>query len=142
LSGQAVIDEQDLTRSSLDVTVDPSSIDTREPKRDAHLRSADFFDVEKFPEIRFKSTRIARSGAGLAITGDLTLHGVTRPITLQAELTDPVKSPFGTTVRGASATGKIDRKEFGLAWNAALETGGVLVGEEVTLQIDAELVAK
>src|SRR5205814_1017175 len=115
---------------------------TRDAKRDEHLRSADFFDVAKYPTITFRSTRIEKGADGaLLATGNLTIHGVTRPVTLTVEsLAPPAKAPWGSTVRGATATGKLSRKEFGLVWNKALETGGVAVGDEVQLTIDAELV--
>jgi polyisoprenoid-binding protein YceI len=143
VTGTVVFDDADLTRSSVQVEIDASSLETGEPKRDGHLRSADFFDVEKFPKLTFRSTRIARAGSEFTVTGDLTMHGVTRPVTLTAEAPSaPMKDPYGRVVRGVSATGKLNRKDWDLGWNAALETGGVLVGEEVKLQIDAELVAK
>jgi len=143
VTGSVILDEADLTRSRVQVEVDAASIDTREPKRDAHLKSPDFFDVEKFPKLSFRSTRIERAGDEFKVTGDLTMHGVTRPVALTVDsLSAATKSPFGQVVRGISATGKLNRKDWGLGWNAPLETGGVLVGEEVKLQIDAELVAK
>jgi polyisoprenoid-binding protein YceI len=142
VTGKVALDEADPTRSQVEVEVDAASVNTREPKRDAHLRSADFFDVEKFPRLSFRSTRIQRGGDGLALTGDLTMHGVTRPVTLNVELSAAVKDHYGRTVRGVSATGKLNRKDWGLGWNAALEAGGVVIGEDVTLQIDAEFVAK
>jgi polyisoprenoid-binding protein YceI len=141
LAGTAVLDEQDITRSRVEATIDATTINTREAKRDAHLKSADFFDVARFPTLTFKSTSVKQAGKDhLAVTGDLTLHGVTRPITLDVTLTPEVKSPFGDVRRGASATGKLSRKDYGLKWNVALETGGVVVGDEVSLTIDVELV--
>ena len=140
LSGQVQLDDADLTKSSVEATIDATSINTREPMRDAHLKSPDFFDVAKYPTLTFKSTQVKKAGNKLAVTGELTMHGVTRPVTLDVQLTQEVKSPFGDTRRGASATGKINRKDFGLNWNKAIEAGGVLVGEEVTLTIDVELV--
>ncbi|MGO8969398.1 MAG: YceI family protein [Myxococcaceae bacterium] len=143
VTGTVTLDEADLTRSRVEVEVDAASIDTREPKRDAHLKSPDFFDVEKFPKLSFRSTRIERAGDEFKVTGDLTMHGVTRPVSLTVDsLSAATKSPFGRVVRGLSATGKLNRKDWGLGWNAPLETGGVLVGEEVKLQIDAELAKK
>lgn len=141
LSGTVALDDKDPTRSKLDVSIDASSIDTREPDRDKHLRSPDFFDVARYPTLTFKSTKIERAASGkLEVTGDLTMHGQTHPVTLLVDgPTAPVKSPWGTLARGVSATGKLNRKEWGLNWNKALEAGGVLVGEEVQLQIDAEL---
>ena len=142
VAGTVQIDDADLTRSRIEVTIDAASVDTRDAKRDEHLRGADFFDVAKYPTITFKSTRIEKAAEGtLLATGNLTIHGVTRPVTLTVEsITPPSKAPWGATVRGATATGKLSRKDFGLVWNKALETGGVAVGDEVQLTIDAELV--
>lgn len=144
VGGTVSIDDKDVTKSKVDVTIDASSIDTHEPKRDAHLKSPDFFDVAKYPNIVFKSTKVEKAGKNkLKVTGDLTMHGVTKPLTLAVEGPTPeMKSPFGTTVRAASMTGKLNRKDWGLTWNKALEAGGVLVGDEVTLEISAELVKK
>ena len=140
VSGTITIDDKDITRSTLDVTIDANSINTREPKRDAHLRSPDFFDVTKFPTLTFKSTKVEKSDAKLLVTGDLTIRGISKPITLTVEgPTGPQKDPWGNTARGVTATGKLNRKDFGLNWNKALEAGGVLVGDEVQLVIDAEL---
>jgi polyisoprenoid-binding protein YceI len=143
VTGTVSLDEAELTRSRVEVEIDAASLETGEPKRDGHLRSADFFDAEKFPKLTFRSTRIERAGNEFTLTGDLTLHGVTRPISLTVEsLSAAMKDPYGRLVRGISATGKLNRKDWGLGWNAVLETGGVLVGTEVKLQIDAELLAK
>ena len=125
---------------TLDVTLGVASIDTREDTRDAHLRSADFFDAEKYPEIRFVSTKTVRTDGGWKITGNLTMHGVTKPVTLDATEEGTGRDPWGNDRMGFSAHGKLDRREFGLTWNAALETGGVLVGDDIKLNIDAELV--
>lgn len=142
-TGTVNLDEKDLTRSTVEVAVDVTTIDTREPKRDEHLRSPDFFDAAKFPTLTFKSTRVEKAGKGFKVTGDLTMRGVTRPVVLNVEsLTAATKNPWGQTIRGVTATGKLNRKDWGLTWNKALETGGVLVGEEVLLTIDAELVEK
>ena len=143
MTGTASIDDTDLTRSSVQVTIDATTIDTNEPKRDAHLKSADFFDVEKYPTITFKSTKVAKTEDGFTLTGDLTMHGQTHPVTLMLDgPTAPVKNPWGKMVRGLSATGKLDRKEGGLTWNKALEAGGVVVDDTVKLSIDVELVQK
>jgi polyisoprenoid-binding protein YceI len=139
-SGVLELDEQDITRSSIDVTIDATSVDTKEDKRDAHLRSADFFDVEKFPTLTFKSTKVEKKGDDeVAMTGDLTIHGVTKSVTLAVELGGQVKDPWGGTRTGFSAKTSINRKDFGLGWNAVLEAGGVVVGEkvEITLEIEA-----
>jgi polyisoprenoid-binding protein YceI len=126
---------------SVEATIDVSSINTRDEKRDGHLKSPDFFDVAKFPTITFKSTKIAADGKGkLKITGDLTIHGVTKSVVLNVEgPTAESKDPWGNTKIGAAATTKINRKDFGLGWNKALETGGVVVGDEVSITIDLEL---
>jgi polyisoprenoid-binding protein YceI len=143
VTGQVWLDEGQPTRSRIEVEIDAASIETGEPKRDAHLRSADFFDVEKYPKLTFHSTRIEGQGEEFVVTGDLNMHGVSRQVTLRVEsLSPPMNDPYGRLVRGVSAVGKLNRKDWGLEWNAALETGGVLVADEVKLQIDAELVAK
>jgi polyisoprenoid-binding protein YceI len=142
IKGAVTLDEGDVAKWRIEATVEVASIHTREPQRDAHLKSADFFDAEKFPVLSFTSTRVARSGDGeLDVTGDLTLHGVSRPVVFHVEgPSAPTKDPWGNTRVGLSATTKINRKDFGLNWNAALEAGGFLVGEEVTITVDLELV--
>ena len=142
LKGAAVLDETDIANSRVEATIEAASVNTREPQRDAHLKSADFFDVEKFPALTFKSTRIARKGPGeLAVTGDLTIHGVTREVVFDVEgPTPPAKDPWGNLRVGLSATTKISRKDFGLTWNAALETGGILVGDDVAITLDVQFV--
>ena len=144
MTGTVNLNEADVTKSAIDITIDAASIDTREPKRDGHLRSPDFFDTEKFPTLTFKSTKIEKAGDGqYSVTGDLTMHGVTHPVTLAVDgPSAPAKNPWGMTVRGVSATGSLSRKDWGLTWNKALEAGGVLVGDEIKLQIDAELAEK
>ncbi len=138
---EAEIDEADVTRSRGIVRIQAASVDTGNADRDAHLRSADFFDAESHPEIVFVTRGIERRGGDdYRLTGDLTIRGVTRPITLDAEIRGPVKDPWGGTRMGLSASGKLNRKEFGLNWNAALEAGGLVVGDEVKLSIEAELV--
>jgi polyisoprenoid-binding protein YceI len=141
VTGTAVLDEQDVTKSSVEATIDVASINTGIAKRDDHLRSADFFDVAKYPAMTFKSKKIEKAGEGkYKITGDLTLHGVTKEVVLDFEgnLT-PIKDPTGKTRIGGMATTKINRKDFGLSWNRPLETGGVVVAEEVHITIDTEL---
>ena len=142
LKGILTLDETDVTKSRVEGTIDVSTITTREPQRDAHLRSAEFFDVEKFPTMSFKSKLITREGDGeLAVSGDLTIHGVTREVEFTVEgPTPPGKDPWGNTRLGASATTKISRKDFGLNYNAALETGGILIGDEVTITVEVEFV--
>jgi len=146
VTGTVFIDEQDLSRSRVDVSIDARGIDSREPKRDDHLRSADFLDVANHPTVTFRSTRVdAPSGptGDLRVTGDLTIRGVTRPVTLDVEALPPViQDPWGNTRRGVSARGRINRKDWGLKWNIALEAGGVTVGEEVAIEIEAEIVAR
>ncbi|GFO67860.1 polyisoprenoid-binding protein [Geomonas limicola] len=141
VQGTVFIDDQDLSKSTVNVSIDTSSIDTGVAKRDNHLRSPDFFDVGKYPTMTFVSTKVAKSGSGLKVSGNLTLHGVTRPVVLDVEgPSAESKDPWGNFRRGASATGSINRKDFGLAWNKALETGGVAVGEEVHLIIEVEMI--
>ena len=141
LSGTFLYDEKNPAKSKLEATIDASSIDTNEPKRDEHLKSPDFFDVAKYPTITFKSTKVEKGAKGhLKVTGDLTMHGVTRPVTLDVEgPTAPAKDPWGNVKVGATATTTVNRKDFGLNWNKALETGGVMVSDEVKITIDAEL---
>ncbi|ATB28131.1 YceI family protein [Melittangium boletus] len=144
VSGTVNVDDKDVTKSTVEATIDATTINTNEPKRDEHLKSADFFDTGKFPTITFKSTKVAKAGKGFKVTGDLTMHGVTKPVVLDVTegLTPEAKDPWGNTKRGATATTKVNRKDFGLAWNKALETGGVAVGEEVTITLDLELTKK
>ena len=138
--GVVKLDDKDLARSSVDVTIDAASIHTREDKRDAHLRSPDFFDVEKFPTITFKSTKVEKAGGDkYKVTGDLTMHGVTKPVVLDATLTPEVKGMMGEVRRGAQATTKVNRQDYGLTWNKAVESGPV-VGDEIAIEISAELV--
>ncbi|OGU07203.1 MAG: protein yceI precursor [Geobacteraceae bacterium GWC2_58_44] len=142
VTGVVNVDDKDITKSSATATIDTASIDTGVAKRDAHLKSADFLDVEKFPTMTFASTKVAGNGDDkLKVTGNLTLHGVTRPVVLDVEgLSAEVKDPMGNLRRGASASTKINRKDYGLTWNKALEAGGVAVGDEVTINIELELI--
>ena len=142
IKGTLQLDSSDVTKSSLEVAIEANSINTREPQRDAHLKSADFFDVEKFPNITFKSSSVAKKASGeFAVEGDLTIHGVTRKVTLNVEAPSaPQKDPWGGTRIGIEATTKINRKDFGLNWNAALEAGGFMVGDEVSITLDVEFV--
>ena len=144
VSGNVVLDPSDLTKSSVEVIVDATTIDTREPQRDEHLRSADFLDVANHPSITFRSKQITAAGAGrFKVTGDLTIRGVTRTVTFDVDgPTPPVKDPWGNVRAGVSATAKINRKDFGLVWNALTEAGGVVVGDEVSITFEAELVQK
>lgn len=140
MTGALEYDAANPAASSVEVSIEASSINTREAQRDNHLRSADFFDVEKFPTITFKSTKIEKNGEGeLKVTGDLTIHGVTQPVTLDVEgPSAEMKDPWGNTKIGASGTTKIKRKDFGLTWNAALEAGGFLVGDDVNITLEVQ----
>lgn len=142
VSGTVQYDRKHPESAKVEVEIDVASIQTREEKRDAHLRSADFFDAEKFPTIKFTSTEVgAVSGDRFDLVGDLTIHGVTRAVTLSVEgPTAESKDPWGNTRVGATATGKIKRSDFGMTWNNVLEAGGVLVGDEVKLSLDVSLV--
>jgi len=141
VEGAVLLDENDPAFASVDVTIDAASIDTREPQRDTHLRSADFFDVATFPHITFTAKRpIARRGQEFELVGDLTLHGVTKEVTLQVTEEGRGKDPWGGERLGFSAKGKIKRSDFGLTWNMALETGGVVVGDDIKIAIEVELV--
>jgi len=138
--GQVSYDPAKPETATLDVTIDARTLTTRNDQRDGHLKSADFFDVEKYPEITFKSTGIrSTGGGGFDVTGDLTIHGVTKPVTFEAEVTPEVTGLFGAYVVGITASGIINREDFGMSWNQALEAGGVLVGKEIHFQIDGEL---
>jgi polyisoprenoid-binding protein YceI len=142
ISGKLLLDEAELGNSRVETLIDASSIETRDAQRDAHLKSADFFDVENFPTLSFNSTSVSivRDGE-LAVEGDLTIRGITRPVVFAVEgPTPPAKDPWGNTRVAVAATTRISRKDFGLNWNAALETGGFLVGDEVTITLDVQFV--
>jgi polyisoprenoid-binding protein YceI len=139
VKGTINLDDKDPAKMSVEATVDATTVNTREPARDKHLKSPDFFDVAKYPAISFKSTSVKKKGASkFAVTGELTLHGVTKPATLDVDMAAEVKDPWGKVRRGAQATTKISRKDYGLAWNKALETGGVVVGDEINITLDIE----
>jgi polyisoprenoid-binding protein YceI len=143
LSGNLHIDEQNPANSWVEAQVEAASIDTRDANRDGHLRSPDFFDAEKYPVITFKSSKVEHiDGNEYKVTGNLTIRDVTKPLVLKAEYTGQNKDPWGNTRAGLTATGKIDRTEFGMTFNTALETGGVMVGNEVKIEIDLEAVNK
>ena len=140
VSGTLERHEGDVTKSKVQVTIDAASVSTGDAQRDAHLKSADFFEVEKFPTLSFKSTRvIPKNDDELAVEGELTIHGVTHTVRFAVEgPTAPAKDPWGSTRIGVSATTKINRRDYGLTWNTALEAGGILVGEEVTITLDMQ----
>ncbi len=140
LSGTLTLDEKNLKSSKVEAVIDAKTINTREDKRDEHLRSADFFDVEKHPQITFTSTEFKKAGKDkYKVKGNLTLRGVTRAVVLDVELPSvEAKDPWGNIKRGATATTTVNRKDFGLTWNQALETGGVMVGEEVKITLDLQ----
>ncbi|MFZ0996462.1 MAG: YceI family protein [Candidatus Dormiibacterota bacterium] len=138
-TGEVELDPSDLTRSKARAEIQAASLDTREEKRDGHLRSADFFDVEKFPVITYQSGKIESRGDNrFRVQGDLTIRGVTRPVELDVEFLGMSTSPYGFRVAGFEASGSLSRKDFGLNWNVSLETGGFLVGDEIKIRIDAE----
>jgi len=144
LAGTVEINDKDITRSKVEVSIDTNSINTNVQKRDEHLRSADFFDVATYPAMTFVSKKVAKAGKGkLKVTGDLTLHGISKEVVLDVEgPTQESKDPWGGIRRGATATTKINRKDFGLLWNKALETGGVVVGDEVSITLEIEMIRK
>ncbi len=140
VTGTVLMDESNPGASKVSVSIPVASVDTRDAKRDAHLKSADFFDAEKYPAIAFESTRVSGALDGtFTVVGNLTIHGTTREVTLSVEAAGRGKDPWGGEVAGFAASTKINRKDFGLGWNVALETGGVLVGEEVKISLDIEL---
>ena len=138
-SGALSVDEEDVTRSVVEATIDAGSIDTGTPERDAHLRSPDFFDVEKFPELRFRSTRIEKLGDDrYRVIGELTIRDVAREVSLDVESGGRAKDPWGNERVGFVAKAALDRKDFGLGWNQVLEAGGVLVGDRVDIELDVQ----
>lgn len=139
-SGVVRLDEADVAKSSVEVTIDAASVDTREAQRDAHLRSADFFDAEKHPTLSFVSKKIEKAAGGLLVHGDLTMRGATREVVLEAEPLGRAKDPWGGERVAFSARASVDRKQWGLVWNQALEAGGVLVGEKVEIALEVEAV--
>lgn len=138
--GTLELDDADLTKSRIDIQIDAASVDTKEDKRDAHLRSADFLDVEKFPTIDFKSTRIEKDGDTYNVTGNITIHGITKEVVLEVEGGEQIKDPWGGTRTGFSAKARLNRKDFGLTWNLALEAGGFVVGDKLEISIEVEAV--
>jgi polyisoprenoid-binding protein YceI len=142
ISGTIDVPEGSNVPASVDVTIDAATIDTREPQRDAHLTSADFLEAEKFATITFKSTGVDGGGDGFKVLGDLTIHGVTRPVVLDTTFEGRSSDPWGNDRIGYEAHTKISRKDFGLNWNQALETGGVVVGDEVKIELNVEAIAQ
>ena len=141
VEGSVIVQDEDPTTARIDVTIPAASIDTRADQRDQHLRSGDFLDVERFPSLRFRSTEVERSGDHeLRVKGNLTIRDVTREVVLRVEDQGRATDPWGGERAAYTATTRIDRKDFGLTWNQALETGGVLVGDEVRISVDVQLV--
>jgi polyisoprenoid-binding protein YceI len=144
VTGSVVFDDKDVSKSTVEVTIDANSVDTRVPDRDNDLRSEKFFDVAHYPSITFKSKKVEQVAPGkLKVTGDLTIRGTTKEVVLDVEgPTVPLKDPWGNTRVAAAATTKINRQDFGVKWNATLDNGGVVVGDDVSIVIDVELVKK
>lgn len=144
ITGTITWDDKDITKSTVDVSIDTNTVDTQEPNRDKDLKSDNFFDVAKYPAMTFKSKKIEQAGAGkLKVMGDLTMHGVTKEVTLDVEgPTAPIKDPWGNTRVALNATATVNRQDFGVKWNKTLDGGGVMVGDNVNITIDAELVKK
>jgi polyisoprenoid-binding protein YceI len=144
VTGTVVFDDKDVSKSSVDVTIDVSTVDTREPNRDKDLMSDHFFDVAHYPTMTFKSTKVEQAGVGkLKITGDLTIHGTTKQVVLDVDgPTAAVKDPWGNQRAAVNATTKINRQDYGVKWNATMDNGGVVVGDDVSITIDAEVIQK
>jgi polyisoprenoid-binding protein YceI len=140
VEGAIVLDENEPSNSTVEVTLDAKTLDTRIEQRDQHLRSGDFLDVEKFPVIKFKSTDIQGDEQSFKLTGDLTIRDITRPITLDVTYEGRTKDPWGGERVGFSATGKLDRRAYGLTWNVVLETGGLTVGNDIKIQLELEAI--
>ncbi len=143
VSGTVNYDPKAPDKSSVDVTIDVNGINTREEKRDAHLKSPDFFDVAKYPTATFKSKKVTAAGKNkFKVVGDLTLHGVTKEVPLEVEVSDPIKDPWGNTKLGATATGTVNRQDFGVKWNKVIDGGGTVVSDNVAITIDVEMAKK
>ena len=142
VTGTVVVDDANIANSAVNVTIDATTVDTREPDRDKHLKSEAFFDVTKYPTITFKSTKVEKSADGsLKITGDLTIRGVTKSVVLNSSVPKPaIKDPWGLQRTAVSASTKINRQDFGVAWNQKLDSGGVVVGDDVTITLDVEMI--
>ncbi len=142
VTGTVNWDDKDITKSTVDVMIDATTVDTREPQRNAHLKSPDFFDVAKYPTMTFKSKKVEQVAPGrLKITGDLTIHGVTKEAVLDVDgPTPPIQDPWGNTRVAASATTRVNRQDFGVKWNAKIDGGGVVVSDDVSITIDLEMI--
>jgi polyisoprenoid-binding protein YceI len=142
VNGTVLVDDQDISKSAVNVTIDVSTVDTREPARDKDLRSDHFFDVERFPTMTFKSTSVEQVSPGkLRVTGDLTIRGTTKQVVLEVDgPTAPVKDPWGNQRAAVNATTKINRQDFGVKWNATMDNGGMVVGDDINISIDAEMI--
>jgi polyisoprenoid-binding protein YceI len=142
VTGTIVVDDSDISRSSVNVAIDATTIDTREPDRDKHLKSSDFFDVGNYPAITFKSTKVESAGSGkLSVTGDLTIRGVTRQVVLGVTAPkNPIRDPWGLQRTAVSGSTKINRQDFGVAWNKTLDAGGVVVSDVVEISLDVEMI--
>lgn len=139
-TGTILYDDKDITKSSVEVTIKATSIDTKDAKRDDHLRSPDFFDVAKFPEVTFKSKRIEKAGDGYAAVGDLTMHGVTKEIRIPFTIAGVITDPWGNTRLGLSAETAINRQDYGVSWSKKLDNGGLVAGDDVTIELEIEAV--
>ncbi len=143
VTGKVVYDDAQPTATAVEASIDVSTVTTREEARDKHLKSPDFFDVAKYPDFSFKSTGVKKTAQGLDVAGNLTIHGVSKPVVLHVSgITKEIKDPFGLLRRGATATTVINRKDFGMTWNKDLDGGGVVVGDEVTITLDIEVTRK
>jgi len=141
--GSVDFDPANLSSARVEAIIDVASVSTREPDRDAHLRSPDFFDAAKFPEISFRSTSVSTHGEGYKVTGDLTMHGVTKPVTLEVESVSPeINDGYGSLRRGLTAHTHIDRRDFGLNFNIPMDGGGLAVGHSININIDVEIMRK
>jgi polyisoprenoid-binding protein YceI len=142
VTGTIIVDDGDITKSTVNVTIDASTLDTNEPDRDKDLKSPNFFDIAKYPSITFRSTKVEKNPAGnLKVTGDLTIHGVTKSVVLNATAPQPaIKDPWGLTRTATSATTRINRQEFGITWNKTLDNGGAIVSDDVNISLDVEMI--
>lgn len=142
ISGAISFEHGKPAKAKIDISIDVATIDTRDAKRDSHLKSPEFFDVKKHPKMTFKSKRIVKKDGGWKVVGDLTIRGVTKEVTLDTQVSPPMKNPWGKTVVGIHAVTTINRQDFGIKWNKTLDAGGILVGNDVKIEIDLELVRK